>query len=399
MTFEALIPLYGGYMLSRGDEIVFLKGALPGEIVEAEIVEKKRDYSIASVKDVVESSPDRVSPACPVFNRCGGCHYQFISYKRQVSIKEEVVLDCLRRIGKVEAELLPPLVSEPWHYRKRVQFKVSSDGRIGFYRQSTHEVEEFEECLLLSDELNMVLKALKSGGLPSGIKEILLQSGDRITALIKGGGYDFRVAAAMLSAAGVSGIASINGEVDGERQIELHLGSFQYRVSTGTFFQSNWSLNNVLVSFIEEFLAAVKPSKVVDLYAGAGNLSIPFSPYAESIVSVEEDRQSFRDGQVNLKLNRIRNIKFVNRRVEEFDIQEGTDLVIMDPPRTGVSRRVLGRILDRRPEWVIYLSCNPSTFSRDIKHLNEEYRIESLRVVDMFPQTYHIELLGILRVR
>ncbi|NOY38827.1 MAG: class I SAM-dependent RNA methyltransferase [Nitrospirae bacterium] len=397
MRLEALIPLYGGYTLSRDDGVIFIRGALPGEVVEADVVEKKKDYSVASVTEVLEPSPDRIVPACPVFGICGGCHYQYIACNRQVSMKEEVVLDCIERIGKTELSLDPSLISSPWHYRKRAQFKVSADGRIGFYRTLSHEVVEFEKCLLLSPEINTFLEKIKSAGVLPGIKEIHVQSGDVLLASVKGDRFDTGIAAERLRDAGISGISFENGTVEGAEQICLDLNGYHYMVSPKSFFQVNWGLNQKLLSVIVSFVSSIRPEKVIDLYCGAGNFSIPLSPFAGEIVGVEENPVSFRDGKENIELNRIGNVRFVNRRVEDFEPGRDTDMIILDPPRAGLTKKVLRGITEASPTWLVYISCNPSTFARDIGRLKEHYVPDSVRVVDMFPQTYHIEVLGILK--
>jgi len=397
MRLEALIPLYGGYTLCRDDGVIFLRGALPGEVVEAEVVEKKRDYSVASVKEVIEPSPDRVVPACPAFGICGGCHYQYIAYHRQVSMKEEIVLDCIGRIGRTEVSLAPSLISSPWHYRKRAQFKVSADGRIGFYRRLSHDVVEFEKCLLLSPELNAFLDRIKSAGVPRGVKEIHVHSGDILLAEVKGDMFDAGTAAEGLRNAGASGVSFDNGTAEGAGRICLDLNGYHYLVSFRSFFQVNWELNRKLVSLVSEFAESIRPGRVTDLYCGAGNFSIPLSPFSGEISAVEEDPGSFRDAGDNIELNRTGNIRIVNKRVEDFEIGKGTDLIILDPPRAGLTKRVLDRITAASPSWIIYISCNPSTFARDIERLKVNYVLDSVRVVDMFPQTYHIEVLGILK--
>jgi 23S rRNA (uracil1939-C5)-methyltransferase len=397
MKFEALIPLYGGYTLSRGDGVVFLRGAIPGEIVDADVVEKKRDYSIASVKEIVESSPYRQNPPCPVFGICGGCHYQYLSYQRQVRLKEEITGDTLNRIGKVEAPLDSSLFLEPWHYRNKAQFKIDKKGKIGFYRAFSHDVVEFDECLLLTSELNSVLREIKSRRVPGGVHEIHLQSGDIILALAKGKRFDFRDVSEWLMDCGVAGVVSEDKEVCGANQMSLDLKGYSYRVSPGAFFQVNWLLNEELVSLLTDIVSNIRPKRVLDLYAGAGNFSLPLSPHAKEIISVEENTISVNDGQDNIHRNGIDNIRFVNKKVEAYKWKKPADLMILDPPRTGISRNLIEMIRDSAPDWIIYVSCNPSTFARDISQLHDIYSIESIRVVDMFPQTFHIETFSVLK--
>ncbi|NOZ26302.1 MAG: class I SAM-dependent RNA methyltransferase [Nitrospirae bacterium] len=397
MRLEALIPLYGGYTLCRDDGVIFLRGALPGEVVEAEVVEKKRDYSVAAVMEVLEPSPDRVGPACPVFGICGGCHYQYIAYERQVRMKEEIVLDCIERIGKTDASLAPSLVSSPWHYRKRAQFKVSPDGKTGFYRRQSNDVVEFDECLLLSPEINDFLGRIRAAGVPRGVKEIHVQSGDVLLVSVKGDTFDTAAVTEVLRSSGASGVVFEDGTSVGAGRICLDLNGYHYMVSERSFFQVNWELNRELVSVVSAFADAIRPARVIDLYCGAGNFSIPLSPFVSEISAVEENPHAFRDARENTKLNRTGNVRVVNKSAEEFDPGGGADMIVLDPPRAGLTKRVVERVKAASPVWIVYISCNPSTFARDVERLKGSYALDSVRVVDMFPQTYHIEVLGILK--
>jgi 23S rRNA (uracil1939-C5)-methyltransferase len=399
MTFEAKVPLYGGYTLSRAEGVVFLRGTIPGEVVEAKVVQKRKDYSVAVVTNVLEPSPDRVQPQCSIYGICGGCHYQHISYQRQLRIKEEVLIDCLRRIGKIEVSLDAPIYDRPFHYRKRVQLKVSKDGRVGFYRPLSHEVVEFKECLLLEPELNHTIKRLKEVGIPEGVREIHLGAGDIVVASVKGEDFKREDIITRFREAGIGGL-SISGRVlYGERRTCLYLNDYLYFVSPGTFFQSNWSLNRALTSIITKFVLSIKPSRMIDFYAGAGNFSIPVAGSVKEVFAVEENPLSCEDGVFNCEMNSIENVRFYNKKTEDFREAKKTDLLIVDPPRVGISKRTLEKIKNLTPSWIVYLSCNPSTFARDLSRLQEFYQIESVRLVDMFCQTYHIEAVGILKRR
>lgn len=395
MRLEATDPLYGGYTLSRGDGVVFLRGALPGEVVEAEIVEKKRDYSVANVVEVLEPSPDRVIPPCPVFGLCGGCHYQYIAPNVQLRMKEAITSDTLRRIGKTEVMLDSSVPSEPWHYRRRVQLKVSRDGRVGFYRPLSHDVVEFDECLLLIDELNRVIREIKSHRLPKGVKEVFLQAGNTVYTAFREDGRSIKETVYRFSSPD-GGV--ISAEEPGEnRQISLDMDGYKYLISPGVFFQSNWELNKRLLSVLRGFVLSISPETVVDLYAGAGNFSIPIAADVREVIAIEENLSAFNDGKDNLNVNGIRNVRFINRRVESYSIRSPVDLLIIDPPRQGLLKETVKGITEGLPQWIVYISCNPSTFARDILRLKNHYAVESLRVVDMFPQTYHIEVFGILK--
>ncbi len=408
MTIDTVIPLYGGYTLGKNDGVVFVKGAIPGETVVAEVVEKKKDYRVARVKNIITVSPDRITPPCPVFDICGGCHYQYISYERQVRIKEEITLDCLRRIAKSDISLDASLIDNPWHYRKRVQLKISRDGRIGFYRPLSHDVVEFEECLIVDPKINQVIKKLKSEKKLTGIKEIHLQKGDTIVARIIADVVNEEEVIELFKGSDISGAILNSKTLYGDTHIYLPMDigvdditrlRYLYRVSAGTFYQSNWSLNQKMIGLILRYIKNINPARVLDLYAGAGNLSIPASAFSREVIAVEENPQACNDGINNLSLNNIDNIRFINKKAEGINANLRAEVIMLDPPRQGLSMTVKKKLMSMAPEWIIYLSCNPTTFCRDLKFLSERYEVESLRVIDMFPQTYHIELLGILKMK
>ena len=397
VTLETLIPLYGGYSLAKGDRVVFVRGAIPGEVVEAEVVEKKRDYSIADATRILESSEDRVEPLCEVFGVCGGCHYQYINYERQVRIKEEIVLDCLRRIGKMEISLDAPLYDNPWGYRRRAQFKVDREGRLGFYRPLSHRVVEFSRCPLLCNEINEVMAALKSIGLPQGVREVHVISGDTAVLDLRGRELPEEYLSELLQIKGVSGIYLNGKHQRGEERIGLLLNDMFYFVSSGSFFQSNWRLNCRLVGLVRDFINNISPERVLDLYAGGGNFSLPLSRVATEVIASEESASSYRDALFNIEYNGVENVRFKNKRVESLLVKKRVDVVVTDPPRVGMTKEALEKVLQLMPEWILYISCNPSTLSRDLNRLSEAYSVESVRVVDMFAQTFHIETLSVLK--
>lgn len=397
MTLETLIPLYGGYSLAKGDRVVFVRGAIPGEVVEAEVVEKKRDYSIADATGVLRSSEDRVEPECEVFGLCGGCHYQYIRYERQVRIKEEIVLDCLRRIGRLDIRLDAPIYDDPRGYRRRAQFKVDDRGRVGFYRPLSHRVVEFSRCMLLCSEINHILNEIKSLELPRGIREVHVISGDTSVIDIRGREVPEDFLTGLMDIKGVSGIYVNGRHLTGEQRIGLLLNDLFYFVSSGAFFQSNWRLNCRLVSMVKEFVRNVSPERVLDLYAGGGNFSLPLSGVAKEVIATEEATASYQDALFNIEYNGVDNVRFKNRKVESLLVKKRIDLVITDPPRVGMSKDAIRKIVELEPEWIIYISCNPSTLARDLNRLSEAYSVESVRVVDMFAHTFHIESISILK--
>ncbi len=405
---KAESPVYGGYVIARDEKIVFVRGAVPGELVEVSFDEKKRDYFLATVKNIIEPSPFRRTPPCRIFGICGGCHLQFISYERQVSMKEEILLDALRRIGDINITLSPSLAGGEFRYRRRAQFKVSAEGALGFYKEGTRDVVPVEECPLMVDEINDVIKRIRVMDL-RGVKELHLASGDTVTVLVKGDLGD-DVAQGMLET-GVAGVAFENGESIGKDYISLPMDGLKYSVTPWSFFQSNWALNRAMIDIVKERLGHLEDKRVLDLYAGAGNFSLPLSPGAKEVTAVEENGYAVEDGRRNIVMNGIKNCTFVHLPVEscfEGGKKQRTaklfgdadyDLIVLDPPRPGLSSDFLRRILEISAERIVYVSCNPATLARDLRKMKEKYDLEAVYMGDFFPNTYHIESLVFLSRR
>lgn len=403
------LPAYGGFFIGRHEgKVVMIKGAvLPGETVEAIIEREKRDYLIATAVNILEPSPYRIEPPCKYFGKCGGCQLQYISYDRQVAIKEEILRDSLKRLAKTDIDLSEPLFhKDPWNYRLRGQFKVFQ-GSMGFYRENSREVVDIDRCPLMTEEINSLLLKIKPVVKDSDIKEVHITAGDCSTALLK-------LSSRIRSRSDISTLSSMFREMDfsgiwietsdkkiyrhGKTYVTLNLQGLKYSISPMTFFQSHWRLNQRVVEFLKNGLEPLKGKRVLDMYAGAGNFSIPLAMDAE-IVAIEENPYAVEDGQRNLKNNSIKNCRFIISSAENYHIKEDVDIVILDPPRPGLSNRVLSKVLSILPEKIAYVSCNPSTFARDLKKLQLKYDIESLRVIDFFPQTFHIESLVLLGLR
>lgn len=397
MLLRAEAPVYGGYSISRDDGVVFVKGAIPGEMVEVSVDEKKRDYTLTSVKEVLEPSPYRVEPPCPYFGLCGGCQIQYVSYEKQVSMKNEVLSDCLRRIGRLEKELEPPIAGRPFGYRIRGQFKVSRDGKTGFFREGTREAVDIKRCLLLTDGLNDSYSKIRETGI-SGAKEIHVTHGEETFVLVKGVEYDEGISEA-LEKIGVSGVCFDDGSYRGKGFMSLPLLGLTYTASPWSFLQSNWALSVKMAETVKEGLSPMGSKRVLDVYAGAGNFSLPLHEDASEIVAVEENPHSVKDGERNVSINNIENYGFITARAEKAKLKGRFDIVILDPPRPGLSSSVAEMLLRMRPERVVYISCNPATLARDLRKLQEVFLLDSIRMVDLFPNTYHIESVAFLSLR
>ena len=315
-------------------------------------------------------------------------------------MKEEILLDSLQRIGRMEITLSPALTDKNFYYRHRGQFKVSPGGRIGFYREGSREVVPINECPLMINEINSLLKRFKNINSflsKMGIKEIHISHGDTPIALIKAKSIIEDTDEFMKM--GFSGIAFENGESTGRDYIRLDLNGLQYTVTPWSFFQAHWNLNRKVVDLIISELQPLENMCALDLYAGAGNFSLPLAAYASQVAAVEGNRYAADDGQRNVKLNNIKNCRFINSSAEKYRIHERFDIVVLDPPRPGLTSNVMKKVIDLLPKRVVYISCNPATLARDLKKLTERYHVDSLRMIDFFPNTYHVEALAFMSLR
>lgn len=408
ITVKAETPVYGGYVMARDGKIMFIKGAIPGETVEVVVNEKKKDYSIASVASIIEPSPFRRRPGCSLFGECGGCQLQYMDYGKQVSVKEEILVDAMKRIGGLDVRLMPSITGKEFNYRHRGQFKVSQEGEIGFYREGTRDVIPVEKCPVMTDEINSALHKIRGMDI-KGAKEIYIISGDTVALLVKGNLPEDSVQ--KMHEIGISGIAFDSGDSIGKDYITLDINSMKYSVTPWSFFQSHWALNRVVIDTVIGKLTPLGDKRILDLYSGAGNFSIPLSVLSKEVVAVEENPNAVEDGKRNLIINGVRNCTFINSPVERLfgnkKMQKNAklfneavyDIIILDPPRAGLTSECIRRIMETNSRKVVYVSCNPATLARDMKKMTERYEIESLRMIDFFPNTYHIEAIAFLDLK
>ncbi len=409
-------PVYGGYTLGRTTatpKIILIQGAIPGELVEVSINEEKKDYYIASVENIIEPSEHRIQPKYASPGACGGCQFQYISYAEQVEMKQQVLTDALRRIGNVIVTLDAPITSEDaiWNYRFRGQFKVEN-GLIGFYKEKSNEIIDTDYSPLMIEPINEALKGVRTAmatqpELFRDIQEIQISYGDGAYASVRANPSArheqlfWDSLADLLLECCFEGIFIKTGRdllKYGQQYLVLPLDGMTYTTSPAGFFQSNWKLNQIMVDFIKDKLQPLSEKRVLDLFSGAGNFSLPLTQDADEIIAVEENPFSVEDGKRNLQLNRVQNMRFYRAAAETYDIKKYSpfNIAIVDPPRAGLSPRIVENLIQAHPDIIVYISCNPSTLARDIKRLAGTYKIESLHMVDLFPQTYHIEALSFL---
>jgi 23S rRNA (uracil1939-C5)-methyltransferase len=405
MTVTTGSPVHGGYALARpeGMGVLFVRWALPGEVVSVRLVERKREYAFAEAVEVLSPSPHRVDPPCEVFGECGGCQLQHADYPYQLEMKREILREAFRRIGKTDVapEIAPPL--EPFGYRYRGRFRVDGE-EVGFHAERSHRLVPVSRCPLMIDAINAVLPGLRGLGRFAMVSEVQVAS-DGVRASASFPGVPFGKGLVERLARRTGGVLSGARFEDrswGEERITLPLNGIMYSVSPRGFFQANWRMNQAMVRRIGAILGDLGVSaeaRLLDLYAGAGNFALPLAAKVGEVVAVEGESRSFKELRRNVADNGIGNVRIVRSSVEAFRPEGRFAALVLDPPRAGLSERSLARVREIAAGIVLYVSCNPSTLARDVRSLSDRYDLASLEMHDFFPNTHHVEALAVLTSR
>jgi tRNA/tmRNA/rRNA uracil-C5-methylase (TrmA/RlmC/RlmD family) len=348
---------FGGKGVGREQgKAVFVPYTIEGEMVSAEIVREKKQFAEAELVEVKQSSPNRVAPQCPYFGQCGGCAYQHIDYQHQLAIKWRQVRDALQRIGKLKDVPMRPIVPSPRQYAYRNRITVhAQDGVIGFFRRDSHQLIDVQRCPISHDEVNQALSELREH------------------KYLRDGHYTLRTASEPRV------FSQVNDDV-------AH------------------ALRNLMIDLVPP-----NQKLLIDAYCGAGFFAKALLDKFERVIGIDWDRfaiaaakenatekETYVAGDVEHELTR--NLTALSRQVSERESRRLREItLIVDPPATGLAEGVRMAITDLAPDTLIYVSCNPPTLARDLRHLHEKFAIESVTPLDMFPQTAEIEVVAHLR--
>lgn len=384
VTVEKLV--YGGDGLARLEgRVVFVPYVLPGERVVARAEQEKPGMIRARMVELLDPSPERAAPPCPVFGRCGGCHYQHAGYDYQLDTKATILVEELRRLGKIEPPAEITIVSgEPLGYRNRVQLHVAN-GRLGYREARSHKLCAIDACPIASPKINETI-AILNGMLrdprwPRFIRSIEVFTDEQSVQLnvleterpVARRFFDWCA-------------ETIPGFVDGPLD---YAGRF--RVSPNSFFQVNRFLLDQLV---ETAIGNAQGESAVDVYAGVGLFSLALAARFGEVTAVESGSTAVRDLEFNAARAGLQNIRTAQQTAEDFltRLERPPDCMLLDPPRTGLGKRVVGRLSELRPTQLVIVACDPATLARDLAGLVASgYRIEKVAMIDLFPETYHLE--------
>ncbi|SHE78294.1 23S rRNA (uracil1939-C5)-methyltransferase [Marinitoga hydrogenitolerans DSM 16785] len=428
----------GGYGFARYDNRIYMiEHAYPGEFVKIKIKGNKKDVYFAEVVEYLEKSPYRNRMICPYFQKCGGCQLLDLDYKEQLKIKTNIVKEQVRRIGKLDDKLVIDAIGsdEIINYRNKMEFSFAYDRgeiKLGLKKRNSNEIINVKKCLIAPKEFNKIINetkkifealnlkiynpkskkgefkhlVLRKSFSKNEIMSIFITKTEYITnyknfkSLIK----ERIKSDSIIHVMNGSDSIVLRGPyktLKGEGVIKEEFDGFTFQIPPTAFFQNNY---NVTKKILNEFVKIVKSEKItgnlLDLYSGVGLFSIYLAPLFKHVTGVESNGISVKAAHSNANINGIKNTSFIKSDVQEFikEYDKRIDLLIIDPPRSGVSKEVLTKILQLKPKNIFYLSCDSTTLARDLSNLKKTYNIEFIRPFDMFPNTFHIENFAFLKV-
>ena len=424
---------FGGDGIARADGyVVFVAGAIPGNRVRARVFKAKRAYGHARVVELLEPSPERIPPAADH----PGAPWQVLPYERQLAVKAEQVEDALRRIGRLDGFTLEPIVPavQEWRYRNKLEYSFGTgpDGSLvcGFHAPGRwDEIVALDDCLLASERGNAAREQVLAWARAEGLRAHDRRSGDGTlrNLVVREGRRTGEVQVRLVVAPGALPTPSLTaavaadsllvtttdalgettalGETEllaGSDAIEEELADLRFRISPLAFFQTNTEMAERLYGVAAELADLRGPERLFDLYSGSGTIGLVLSGRVAQVYGVELVEESVADAINNARLNGIDNARFyagdVRLALRELVEQAGRpDVVVVDPPRAGLSKKAVRRVIEAAPRKIVYVSCNPTTLAPNAAQLAEAgYALRRVRPVDMFPQTPHIECVAVL---
>lgn len=419
---------------------VFVDGAIKGEEVEIKLIKVNKNYAVGKLLKLIKASPDRIEPACKVYNRCGGCSLQHMNIKAALKFKTDMVIENIRRIGKLKDIVVHNTIGmeNPFNYRNKAQYpvgKLKDELVVGFYAKKSHDIVDSPYCMIqhsVSDKAKLLVKTfLKENkisvydeatgkglvrhvmtrvGFNTGeVMVVLVLNGkslphrDKLVNLLTGEIPEIKSIVLNVNTANTNIILGArNIVIFGEENITDYIAKFRFKISPLSFFQVNPLQTEVLYNKALEYAGLTGEETVFDLYCGIGTISLFLSEKAKKVYGVEVVEEAIRDAKENAKLNDVNNVEFIvgeAERVIPDMYQKGlkADVVVVDPPRKGCDEVLLDTLVSMAPDRIVYVSCNPATLARDLGFLAERgFEVLEVQPVDMFPWSSHVETVTLL---
>ena len=381
-----------GNGIARVDnKVVFIPKCVPGDMVDIEIVKRHKKYDEGRVREVVDTSDDRIESLCPYYDICGGCNISNLNYGKQLEYKKKKVVNIFKRY--LGMDINPEIIGSDkrYEYRNKITYRCEN-GKLGLV-SIDNDFTMVDRCYLVSDRVNELYRLISKEDL-SRVKKVVVKECDNGLILSVDGEMDTDGIKNKCLSIYMNGVCvSKNGEG------YINIGDIKYQVSLDSFFQVNTGNISRLYDVIVKYGDFNSSDRVVDLYCGVGSISLYVSRYVDSVLGIEIISDAIKDAWENARLNEIRNVDFICGDVSKLvDDNVSGNKIIVDPPRVGLDNHTIEVLNNIEVERLIYVSCDPMTLVRDLKML-EKYEVKEVTLVDMFPQTHHIESVVLLKRR
>ncbi len=379
------------------NKIIFIPKSVPGDILKVDITLEKKNYLEGKIVEIIKPSKLRQKVICPYFDNCGGCDLLQISYTENLEYKLKKINDILNK-NQITYQVKDIIKSdERYNYRNKINLKVK-DGIIGFFASKSHQIIEIKNCYLCQKAINEILKDLHVLEVNNGAITIRCNYNEEVLLIIDTVD-ELKNIDVLLNNHKIVGIIKNNECIYGSNFFVDKIGSYLFKVSYDSFFQINPFVCEKL--FLEIGKNIVNSSKVLDLYCGVGSLTLVAATNAQNAFGVEIVENAINDANTNKALNKIENINFLCADTKNVidKINKDYNTIILDPPRSGVIKEILDKIMEEKIAKIIYISCDPNTLVRDLKILEKNYEIKKFILLDMFANCEHVESLCVLKLR
>lgn len=386
-----------GYGVARiNNKVVFVENAITDDVVDIEIVKEYKKYALGEVVNFVSMSKEHITSACPYYDKCGGCQISHITHKAQLDFKKEKMRNIFSRY--LDMEISPKIISvNEYNYRNKVVFHIK-DGKLGFYEDGTNKLIKIDNCLLLDERINNLIPLFNNLDL-TYVEKIMVRVTSKEVMVVF---YGFIDKIDVLKKY-VSSIILVNIKeklLYGKSYIKEEINGLKFIISYNSFFQVNTKAMVRLYDKVLKYANLTKEDDVLDLFCGTGTIGIYLSMYCKSVLGVEIVEEAIKDANINKELNNIDNISFICGDVDRVINEKfNQNVLVVDPPRSGLNKNTKNVILNNGFDRIVYVSCDPMTLVRDLKDLSSKYEFREITLVDMFPNTYHVESVCLLERR
>lgn len=376
------------------DKVVFVPKTIVDDIVDIKIMSEKKKYSIAKVNEIINPSKLRIPFKCPYFDICGGCSLQNVEYRIELEYKLQKINNLLKK-NKIDYQVKNIIKSaKRYNYRNKVSLKIE-DNIIGYYEKDTHNIVEINKCFLLNDAINDVIDDLPRLSIINGSVIIRSNLKGELLLIIYTDKLNKDGIKYLVNKHRISGIVLNDKCIFGSDFLVDKIDDYKFKISYNSFFQVNPYICKELFKIVKDYTK--NANNLIDLYSGVGTLSIVAKENASSVLGVEIIDNAAINAKTNAMLNGVSNISFIASDTNKIiSYLEGKDFVIVDPPRSGLTSKVIEGIKKYQVKNILYVSCDPNTLMRDLNLLLTDYKIIEFKLLDMFPNTYHVESVCVL---